>query len=109
MDLAVSALAVSPDALNVVARLFVAPECRRAGVGQRLLDGAAADARGPGAIPILDVWDGLPKAIALYERCGLAAARRDRGGDAGWPPVRRSCVRGARLTRYSIWHSVFTN
>ena len=39
-------------------------------MGQSLLDRAAADARERGAIPILDVWIGLPNAIALYERAG---------------------------------------
>ncbi len=59
-----------PDALTVVARLLVAPAHRRQGIATHLLDVAIAYARAHDRTPILDVWTGLPAAIATYERLG---------------------------------------
>jgi GNAT superfamily N-acetyltransferase len=60
--------------IGVVARLFVAPSCRRRGVAQRLLATAAAEARARGLAPILDVVTTLVNAIALYDRAGWVCA-----------------------------------
>jgi GNAT superfamily N-acetyltransferase len=70
MTLATNALGCNEARLAVVARLLVAPERRREGIATRLLDTAVAHARGSGRIPILDVWTGLPDAIAVYDRLG---------------------------------------
>ena len=43
---------------------------RRAGLGRRLLERAAAAAHARSRVPILDVAVSLPAAIALYERAG---------------------------------------
>ena len=58
------------DRLCVVSRLFTDPRRRRRGLGQRLLAQATAEAHALGRRPILDVWDRLPNAIALYEAAG---------------------------------------
>ena len=60
--------------IGVVARLFVAPSCRRRGVAQRLLATSAAEARARGLEPVLDVSTTLVNAIALYERAGWVRA-----------------------------------
>ncbi len=39
-------------------------------IASRLLDTAVAHARESGRIPILDVWTGLPDAIAMYDGLG---------------------------------------
>lgn len=54
----------------MVARLFVAPTCRRAGAGGRLLQAATAAAEARGLAPILDVATHFMPAIALYEKHG---------------------------------------
>ena len=68
MTLAIEA--TGADAFGVVARLFVDPAHRRAGVGEALLATAAGEARRRGLLPILDVSTSFEPAIALYERCG---------------------------------------
>ena len=68
MDLAISVLGVPPERLGVVARLLVAPRCRRMGVGRALLETAAGAAAARNLYPILDVAKHLQSAIALYER-----------------------------------------
>ena len=70
MERAASALACSPDDLAVVARLFVAPSARRDGAASALVDGAVELCRAQQRTPILDVWERLEGAIALYERSG---------------------------------------
>ena len=70
MALATDALGCDEAELAVVARLLVAPERRRQGIARRLLDTAVAHARAGGRIPILDVWTGLPGAIAMYDGLG---------------------------------------
>jgi GNAT superfamily N-acetyltransferase len=88
IEVATAALAMPADRLGVVARLFVAPEHRRAGVAGRLLDAATAGARQRGVVPILDVAVALTGAVALYERRGwrrLGQATVSIGGDA--PPL----------------------
>lgn len=62
--------ALPVERLGVIARLFVSPDCRGAGVGTALLDAASGDAAGSGLRPILDVATGLTAAIRLYESCG---------------------------------------
>src|SRR5207302_2545060 len=56
--------------LSVVARLVVAPNTRRRGIGRLLLGRAATEAADRGLVPILDVVSGSRAAIALYERAG---------------------------------------
>jgi len=67
MTLATNALGCDEAELAVVARLLVAPERRRQGVATRLLDAAVSHARASDRVPILDVWTGLPDAIAMYD------------------------------------------
>lgn len=56
--------------LAVVARLLVAPDARRQGVGGRLLGTAAAAACAQDRYPVLDVVERFTPAHALYERSG---------------------------------------
>ena len=70
MRLAAEALDSREDDLGVVARLLVAPESRRQGIGQTLLETAASEAAALGLHPMLDVATHLEAAIDLYERCG---------------------------------------
>ena len=63
-----------PEQLCVVARLFVSPTGRTAGIGRSLLTLAAEDALARGLQPILDVAAHLDKAIRLYERAGWMCA-----------------------------------
>ena len=74
MELAACSLSVPPEALGVVARLLGAPEFRRRGVGQLLLETAAGEAVVVGRHPMLDVATHLRPAIELYERCGWRRA-----------------------------------
>ena len=70
MELAVDVTGLAIDELAVLARLFVAIEGRRHGLGRRLVDIAVADAHARGRQPILDVNELFEPAIALYEACG---------------------------------------
>jgi GNAT superfamily N-acetyltransferase len=76
MEVAVAATGLGADGLTVVARLFVAASARRSGVGRALLDRATARAHELGRQPVLDVWDQLPDARALYESAGWTIAGR---------------------------------
>jgi GNAT superfamily N-acetyltransferase len=58
------------DGLGVVARLFVAPSFRRAGLGQLLLEIASQEAHARGLWPVLDVVTDHHAAIRLYDACG---------------------------------------
>jgi len=68
--LATSSLGIQPSQCGVVARLLVAPEARRSGVGRQLLDHAETEARRRNLVPILDVVEHFDPAITLYERAG---------------------------------------
>lgn len=70
MALAAEATGLPAARLAVVARLLVAPDARRQGLGSRLLGTAAAAARGQDRCPILDVVERFTPAHALYERAG---------------------------------------
>ena len=70
LALAAGRLGITAAECGVVARLLVARELRRAGVGRALLDHAADQCRQRGLTPVLDVVDGTGPAIALYERAG---------------------------------------
>ena len=70
MELATKATGLDADQLGVVARLLVAPEARRLGVGRLLLETAAREASGRGLMPILDVTTTFVPAVALYEQSG---------------------------------------
>jgi putative acetyltransferase len=53
-------------------RMYVAPECRGAGVGRRLLEALEAEARRLGAERlVLETGGRQTAALALYERCGF--------------------------------------
>ena len=68
----------------------VAPAARRGGVGRRLLDAAAADARRRDAVTMfLEVRDGNVGALALYRAAGYAVIGR-----------RRDYYRGTGNTRF---------
>ena len=56
--------------LGVIARLLVAPEARRKGVGRLLLETATGDCLRCGLYPILDVVTEHVEAIRLYEHEG---------------------------------------
>jgi GNAT superfamily N-acetyltransferase len=70
-----------------IARLYVDPAARGAGLGGELLDVAAGWARAAGLLPTLDVVDDAGPAIALYERAGWRLAGtglatwKDRNGE----------------------------
>ena len=68
MAVAEDALRLEREQLAVVARLFVDPHLRRAGVGGALLAGAVDRVTANDRIAILDVWEELDDAIDLYER-----------------------------------------
>lgn len=68
--LAASRLGLQASEVGVVARLLVAPEQRRTGLGRRLLGHASDECRRRQLAPILDVVDGTGPAIALYEHAG---------------------------------------
>jgi GNAT superfamily N-acetyltransferase len=69
MELAVDVTGLAVEELAVLARLFVAIEARRHGLGRRLVDVAVADAHRRGQQPILDVNVLFEPAIGLYESC----------------------------------------
>jgi ribosomal protein S18 acetylase RimI-like enzyme len=70
IELAGEALGQPRDQLGIIARLFVSPQARRAGIGQPLLSAAAQPAIARGLCPVLDVVTDHHAAIALYERSG---------------------------------------
>lgn len=74
MALASAATGQPPGRLGVVARLAVAPETRRRGVGGALLAAAASAAVRRGLSPVLDVAKQFGAAVSLYGRCGWACA-----------------------------------
>ncbi len=78
MTLAGDATGRPPDQLAVVARLFVAPAHRGAGIGGALLARAAEASLDLGRRPILDVAAHFDVAIRLYERAGWTCAGRVR-------------------------------
>jgi GNAT superfamily N-acetyltransferase len=61
--------------LGVVSRLFVDPDCRRAGVGGTLLDTAANEAVARGLHPVLDVIETRSSATRLFEQRGWRRVR----------------------------------
>jgi GNAT superfamily N-acetyltransferase len=62
------------DRLGVVARLLVAPDARRQGLGRLLLATAEQEALARGLRPVLDVVVTHRMAIQLYEACGWVRA-----------------------------------
>lgn len=74
MEVAVRASGLDINDLVVVARLFVEGSSRRTGAGRALLERATVRARELGRQPILDVWEGLSGARALYESAGWRLA-----------------------------------
>jgi len=74
LELASTSLGLPVESLAVVARLLVAPEVRRKGIGRALLSVAADEARSRGLWPVLDVVRKSAAAIALYEECGWSRA-----------------------------------
>jgi GNAT superfamily N-acetyltransferase len=74
LELAAQALGQPIEKLAVVARLYVAPWARRAGVAQTLLEVAADEAVSRGLWPVLDVATTLGAAIRLYDACRWTCA-----------------------------------
>jgi GNAT superfamily N-acetyltransferase len=70
MQAATRALHCEDGEIAVVARLVVAPSCRRAGIGRALLSEATDAARKHGRRPILDVAAHYHAATALYDTAG---------------------------------------
>jgi GNAT superfamily N-acetyltransferase len=62
------------DGFGFVARLLVAPEARRKGIGRLLLQTATAESVRLGLWPILDVVTVHRAAIKLYEQVGWTRA-----------------------------------
>lgn len=74
MALGSAATGRPPEQLCVVARLFVSPTERKAGIGSSLLTLAADAGLARGLWPVLDVATHLNNAIRLYERAGWMCA-----------------------------------
>ncbi len=74
MAVGITATGRPPEQLCVVARLFVSPTTRNAGIGSSLLAVAADAGYARGLRPILDVAAHLDNAIRLYERAGWMCA-----------------------------------
>ena len=70
MAAAVKATGKRADALAAIARLFVDPRARRAGIATVLLRAATEASWEMRRHPVVDVWEGLPGAVALYESAG---------------------------------------
>lgn len=59
--------------------LFIEPDVRARGLGQKLLDAALAHAEGAGCKAVdLEVENGHPRAANLYQRAGFVALDRSR-------------------------------
>lgn len=74
MAAACAATGLADHDLAVVARLLVAPDVRRAGVGRALLDTATTAAAAEGRRAVLDVVTDHRSAIRLYEDAGWTRA-----------------------------------
>jgi GNAT superfamily N-acetyltransferase len=74
LALASESLGQSSDRFGVVARLLVAPDARRRGIGRSLLGTAAMECVQRGLRPILDVVTEHAQAISLYEGEGWSRA-----------------------------------
>ena len=70
VEVATSATGLPAERLAFVARLFVRPSVRQYGLGRELLHHATSRAHALGLQPVLDVWEGLPKAQSLYRSAG---------------------------------------
>jgi GNAT superfamily N-acetyltransferase len=70
MEAACRATGLLSSQLAVIARLFVAPNARRAGVGRALLAMATEEAHDRKCVPVLEVTPALESAVHLYESCG---------------------------------------
>jgi len=66
----IAATGLHADQVGVISRLFVDPDCRRAGVGGTLLDTASTEAAARGLHPVLDVIATRGSATRLYEQRG---------------------------------------
>ena len=74
LEVARRATGLPVERLALVARLFVAPELRRSGLGRVLLRHAVAQAPALGRRAVLDVGQTLHSAVALYEAEGWSRA-----------------------------------
>jgi GNAT superfamily N-acetyltransferase len=74
LALAAEALGRPADRLGVIARLLVAPDSRRGGLGRALLEGATQEARNRDLWPMLDVATRFGAAVKLYEDSGWVKA-----------------------------------
>lgn len=64
------ATGVRPEQIAMMARLFVAPAARRAGLAEQLIQAATIEADARGLLLALDVVGSHSAPIALYERAG---------------------------------------
>lgn len=69
-ELACEATGLPLEHLGVLARLFVAIECRRGGLARQLVNMAVGESHALRRQPVLDVNVLFEPAIALYESCG---------------------------------------
>jgi len=74
IEKAVQCTGLPASSLGVVARMFVAPESRRAGIAKALLDTVVSEAHQRGLRPILDTATHFDAAIKLYESAGFECA-----------------------------------
>ena len=70
LDLAASDTGLEKGRFGVIARLLVAPDARRGGIGRLLLEHAASEASKRGLVSVLDVATKFEAAIQLYENSG---------------------------------------
>jgi GNAT superfamily N-acetyltransferase len=88
LTVAAEATGLPVGGLALLARLFVAPELRRTGLGRALVRHATARAPVWGRRAVLDVGRSLPAAVALYESEGwLRAGDLDLHLDDFDPPI----------------------
>lgn len=88
MDVVLAATGLDEDRVALVARLLVAPDARRMGVGRALLERVSTEAVCLGRRLALDVVDEHVSAIALYERCGWLRVGRVDWSLPGGRPLR---------------------
>lgn len=84
------ATGLPPEGLAVLARLLVAPNARRAGLGRELLDLATSHARSRGQRAVLDVVQSAHAPIALYEA-------------AGWTRIEPLRLKVSEMTALDLW------
>lgn len=72
-----------PSELAGISRFFVRPGARGRGIGTALLEGAVAEVRARGLVPVLDVVSASRDAVSLYEQQGWRMIAMYPWGDKG--------------------------